>query len=499
MLRTLRSRLILSQLLPLMVIVPLMGIALIYGAETQILLPDLLQELDGQARLIVEVAGREPALWTNPQQAQDFVRRISPNVPARLMLLDMQGRLLASSEPADQARLGQKLVHPALDSALAGQGYAAEDYSAQLEGEVADVWVPVAEAHQHLVGVVRLSYRLPAYGRFLQLRYLVLGVLTMGIVLGVAVGSGLALNLERPLRQTAQAIDKMAGGEQLRLLPEDGFQELASLIRAFNMLVDRIRLLEATRQHLLANLVHELGRPLGAMLSATQALQDGAINDPVLRDEFIVGIQDGLLHLRHLLDDLLRLYESALGPLKLNRQTVSVGDWLPSTLVLWRAAALAKPLRWQTAIPAELPRLQLDPDRLAQAIGNLLSNAIKYTPSEGEVVVTAGVAAGAVWIRVTDTGPGIDPETLPHIFEPFYRGPAARRFPQGMGLGLSIAHDIVSAHGGWIEVESPPGQGSEFTLWLPAPGPDGRPTTQPKSTVWAEPTVRARWVPQVKK
>ena len=467
MLRTLRSRLILSHLLPLLVIVPLMGIALIYSVESQILLPDLLQELDGQARLVVQATGREPAIWTDASRAQDFVMRISPNVAARLMLLDANGRLLASSDAADQGRLGQRLAHPALASVLAGQGYANANYSMELRGEIADVWVPVADIDQHLVGVVRLSYELPGYGRFLQLRYLVLGVLAVGVLLGVAVGGGLALNLERLLRGVTHAIDQMANGDPLRQLPEQGFQEINLLIRAFNTLVARTHALEAARQHLLANLVHELGRPLGAMLSATQALQDGAVNDPALQAEFLDGIKEGLFRLRRLLDDLLRLYESVIGPLDLSRRPVCVSDWLSTTLSLWRAAARAKALHWQAVIPPDLPELQLDPDRMAQAVGNLLNNAIQYTASGGSVDVTAGTTPEALWIQVTDTGSGITPESLPRIFEPFYRGQAGRRFPQGMGLGLSIAHDIVAAHGGRIDVKSAPGHGSEFTVWLP--------------------------------
>jgi two-component system phosphate regulon sensor histidine kinase PhoR len=99
----------------------------------------------------------------------------------------------------------------------------------------------------------------------------------------------------------------------------------------------------------------------------------------------------------------------------------------------------------------------------------LLSNAIKYTPSGGRVSVGAGAEEDALWIRVSDTGSGIKAEDQARIFEPLYRAQADRRFPQGMGLGLSIAHDLVAAHGGRLEVESTVGEGSEFTIWVPYP------------------------------
>ena len=129
-------------------------------------------------------------------------------------------------------------------------------------------------------------------------------------------------------------------------------------------------------------------------------------------------------------------------------------------------------MRWEAAIPSDLPTLKVDPVRLAQAEGNLVSNAIKYTPEGGKVAIEAGANRTAVWIKVNDSGPGIGREELDRIFTPFYRGQSGGRFPQGMGLGLSIAKDLIIAHGGRLEVESSPDGGSCFTLWLPI-APDG--------------------------
>ena len=136
-------------------------------------------------------------------------------------------------------------------------------------------------------------------------------------------------------------------------------------------------------------------------------------------------------------------------------------------MATWKEAARQKQLQWNDEIPESLPVIQADEDRLAQAIGNLVSNAVKYTPAGGTITIAAGSKDGDVWLRVEDTGPGIPAGELDKIFQPFFRGSHGRRFPQGMGLGLSIAHDLVLAHGGRIEVESTPGLGSQFTIWLP--------------------------------
>jgi signal transduction histidine kinase len=232
-------------------------------------------------------------------------------------------------------------------------------------------------------------------------------------------------------------------------------------------LVEQHRGLEKTRQLLLANLVHELGRPLGAILSAVQALQGGADRDEVLGQEILGGIEQEIGRLRRLLDDLTRLHGRALGSLEIERRPVVLADWLMNLLVPWRKAAEAKGLDCQVTLADDLPEVELDPDRMAQAVGNLFSNAIKFTPPGGTISLVTGTNDDVVWISVSDTGPGIAAKEQEQIFAPFYRGRTDRRFPQGMGLGLSIPRDLVLAHGGQLEVTSTLDKGSRFTISLP--------------------------------
>ena len=133
----------------------------------------------------------------------------------------------------------------------------------------------------------------------------------------------------------------------------------------------------------------------------------------------------------------------------------------------WGEAAINKKLDWQVNIPAGLPEVQGDPDRLGQALGNLVSNAIRYTPGGGKVQVSAVQQQDCVEICVEDSGPGIALDEQKRIFQPFYRGKAARRFSDGMGLGLPIARDLVEAHGGALRLESTPCKGSRFLIDLP--------------------------------
>jgi two-component system, OmpR family, sensor histidine kinase BaeS len=476
MFRTLRSRFILSHILPLLVTVPLIGIALIYLLETRILLPTLTNELTEQARLLADLTRDQPGVWSDRDQSQGFVARTYVPAGSRLMLLDRSGRLLASSNPQDLPRLAQVLNHPDLDQVLAGAPLTHEDYSARLGSEIADVFVPVTQADGTIAGVVRLSYELTGvYTRFSQLRWLIGGVLLVAVLLGAGVGYLLAVNLARPIRQMTQAINQLASAQHPAPLPEPAPVEIGTLAHSVNVLTERLRNLEAARRQLLANLVHELGRPLGALQSATQALQGGADEDLALRRELLTGIDHEIRRLRRLLDDLAAHYDQLLGPFELRRQTIQLADWLVPILAPWREAAQRKGLRWQVSLPATDLRLSVDPDRLAQAIENLVGNAIKYTAAGGSILIAVETDRAGLSIHVQDTGSGIAPLDQAHIFEPFFRGQAMRRLPQGMGLGLTIARDVVTAHGGRIDFTSSEGQGTRFTIWLPLDSNDPSP------------------------
>lgn len=468
MLKTLRRRFIFSHVLPLLVIIPLVGIALIYVLETQILLPNLAEGLAEDAVLIANVLSRETEIWSSPARAQAVLTRLGPGVPTRVMLLDAGGRLLASSDPLDAERLSQRLKHHDLAQILTGEASVHIDYSQDLHTEIADVLMPVVGPDRQILGIVRLSHQLiDVHQWFQRLRYLIGGVLAGGLLLGAAVGLVLAIALERPLGQITQAIYQLASDQGLKSLPEQGPKEICLLSHAVNILAERRRSVEQMNRQLLANLVHELGRPLGAFYSAIHALQQGADKDLTIRQELLAGMAGEVRRFKRLLDDLSRLYDRTIGRLELECQPIVLNQWLPQVLSSWREAAADKGLQWQATIPDDLPILEADPDRLGQALGNLLSNAIKYTPSGGTVSIEAGFGDSAIWIRVSDTGPGIAPEDQAHIFTPFYRTRETNHFKEGMGLGLSIAYDLIVAHKGRLEVESRPGLGSRFTLFAP--------------------------------
>jgi signal transduction histidine kinase len=465
--RTLRGRLIVSHILPLLLILPLIGLALVYIVESQILLVDLSDELAQYGALSAEYASDRPIIWSDGVEAQRFVTLFSVRSRSHVMLLDSAGNLLASSDPVPSGQLGQPMDMPYLASALAGEEQVHVNYTQNIHAEVVQVLVPVVGPGQNVVGVVRMfEYLSDVQDQLVQLRYLIALVLGIGLVIAAVVGLLLALNLGRSLRQVTEAICGVARGREWQALPERDPEEIRLLLRAFNTLIERLRVLEESRRRLLANLVHELGRPIGALQSALQALLSGADQDPELRQELLTGMNAQVERLRPLLDSLTDLHSQVLGTLELNRTLTALSEWLPRTVMPWRQAAHDQGLHWRSDIPDSLPTVEIDPNRMAQVLGNLLSNAVKYTP-EGTISVEAAARDGHVAIVVGDTGIGIALAEQEQVFEPFYRSQRDKRFPQGMGLGLSIARDLVEAHGGRLEVKSAPGKGSRFTILLP--------------------------------
>lgn len=467
--KTLRARLLLSNLLPLLIIVPLMGIALIYLIETRVILPGLLRTLQGDAALVAEISRDNPRLWNDPLYAQTILAEVSPRLPARVMLFNGVGQLVASSDPNDLKNLTLFLRdNPALEEAVNGRIVQRVYYNQQLQGEAVEVWEPVIETGGNVIGVLRMTYPFAAISAdFVQSRTLIALILLVGLAFGGILGFTLAVTIETPLRRATLAVFNLARGERSLPLEETGPEELRRLAGAVNSLVNRLHGLEESRRRLLANLVHELGRPLGALRSAVQALQKGARNDPELSTELLGGMDGELSRLQSLLGELTQHYDQVLGTLELNRQPINLPAWIAEVISPWQSAAEAKGILWQTELPPSLPALRADPIRLGQALGNLLSNALKFTPSGGKITLSAGQSDEDIWIRVSDSGPGIPQEEQEKIFTPFFRGSQGKRFAEGMGLGLSITRDLVLAHAGKLELDSTTGQGSSFTIHLP--------------------------------
>ena len=452
--KTLRSRLVFSHLFPILITLPLSLLILSYVLETQVLLAELSKGLTEEANLIALALTTE-TVWDSASASQAYVDRVSVYLDGRLHLLAPDGTLLA----------GDSDEFKGLETAVSGQPSIIVSY--HLTQSSAETLIPVVDVNEQLIGIVAVTRSLDdVASQFNRLRWLEMGMLATELFVAGLIGFYLAHRMSRPLAAAADAVVHIANGDDVAPLRETGARETRTLIRAVNRLAARLHLLEASRRRSFANIVHELGRPLGAIRSATDVIAQPMGDDPAIRKEMAAGIIGAIEQMEPLLDDLTHLHGQAEGGMVLAKTAVSLNEWLPSLLLPWRAMAQEKGLGWKTAVSPNLPILQLDPNRMGQVVGNLLSNAIKYT-ADGTISITADTNADDVRIAISDTGAGIPADELQQIFEPFYRSHHDRRFPQGLGVGLTIAQNIVEAHGGRIEVTAVLDKGSTFTIHLP--------------------------------
>lgn len=213
-----------------------------------------------------------------------------------------------------------------------------------------------------------------------------------------------------------------------------------------------------------ADIAHELRTPVTIIQGNLEAILDGVYQPTA---ETIAPIYEETLHLGRLIDDLRDLALAEAGELRLNKEPTDL-----VALVNQVTEMVSSSLEWgpklHVKVDHSLPKVTLDPKRIRQVMANILSNALRHTPATGEIWVEILQEGGEVELRVTDSGPGIPPEDLPHLFERFYRGDQARsRSGGGSGLGLAIAKQWVEAHGGRIWAENSEQTGARFVVRLP--------------------------------
>ncbi|HEY3162826.1 MAG TPA: HAMP domain-containing sensor histidine kinase [Candidatus Limnocylindrales bacterium] len=237
-----------------------------------------------------------------------------------------------------------------------------------------------------------------------------------------------------------------------------------ALARGFNTMAARLEADEAQRRSLLADVTHELRTPLAVVQGSVEAILDGI--HPA-DEAHLSAILDVTRVLDRLIEDLRTLALSESGGLSLHREPTDLGILATEVATSFTATATSAGVTIETDIADDLPLLDLDPVRIREVIGNLVANAVRHTPDGGRVTIRARAAQGdagdLVEIVVADTGPGIDPDLLPHVFERFARGAGST----GSGLGLSIARGLVELHGGAIEAVLPPAGGTEIRVRLP--------------------------------
>ncbi|MBK7217543.1 MAG: HAMP domain-containing histidine kinase [Candidatus Promineofilum sp.] len=288
-------------------------------------------------------------------------------------------------------------------------------------------------------------------------------------LLALVLGAALASTISRPVRELTDGTKALAAGDLGHQVPVRTADEIGQLAQSFNRMSADLARSTQLRKQMTADIAHDLRTPLSVILGYSEALQDDKLPGTL---EIYGAMHRQAQHLNRLIEDLRTLSLADAGQLSLQRRTVQPGDLLEHAAIAYLPQAEERGI--QLSVTAEAtPGYLRRPDRLVQVIGNLVGNALRHTPDGGHVQLAAALAGPRVVLSVTDDGPGIPNDDLPHIFERFYRGDKARVDDGSSGLGLAIARSLVEAHGGQIGVENVASGGARFTIALPLANGNG--------------------------
>jgi len=365
----------------------------------------------------------------------------------RLLLVDANGQIIADSDP---------------------QGDPVPPLSANL-----DKGAPISVDGQQVATLIVLSGlgELPRFQSEVlrQVNTLMLAAGGIAALAVLIVSDFQSRRIVAPVRALARAAERVASGDLSQRIPVTSEDELGEMATAFNTMAAELERQQDLRHRAMTDIAHELRTPLSVLQIELESIEDG-LTDPT--PEVIAGLQSDVVHLRRLVEDLRMLSLADAGELQMEMEPVEMGGLVRDVVNRVRGAARAKDIEVVIHVPGAALPVSGDDQRLAQVLLNLLSNALQHTPPEGQISVSARRVeedgTREVHVTVQDTGEGIPAADLPHVFERFYRTDRARsRDMGGSGLGLSIAHSLVEAHGGRMWVESVEGEGSTFSFALP--------------------------------
>lgn len=334
-------------------------------------------------------------------------------------------------------------------------------------------WLVFAEPNPAL-GVALIFYAQPEptaaefFNEFFLRPLIYAGILAL--LLALLLAAVIARSVSRPLQTMAGAAEAVARGEYGQHVPLEGPDEVRRVAESFNSMASQVKTTQAAQRDFVANVSHDLKTPLTAISGWSQALLDGAAETPDELQHAADTIYNEAARMARLVNELLDLARIESGQLQLTRREVDLSEVVADVYRGQLPRARAKQIELRLDAPLPLPVFG-DPDRLAQVFTNLADNALAYSPPGGEVRLTARAAGDWVEGVITDTGPGIPEEELPRVFERFYRLEKSRARGEngrGSGLGLAIVYELVTAHGGQVQVSSEVGRGSAFVVRLPA-------------------------------
>jgi signal transduction histidine kinase len=406
------------------------------------------------------------------QEAIHYMMVLNPRV--EIYILDAGGRVLAFfAPPAESLPRGSVELEPVLSFLATGRPILGEDprsarrkpFSAatlRLGGETGYVYVILGgERYDRFLGSSRDSYYLQAG----------LAAFLLAVAATLLVGFALFFLLTRRLASLALAVKAFERGELDRRVQARGGDELGALGRSFNEMaasiqagVEKLRIAENERREMMANISHDLRSPLASIRGhiETLLLKDlGAVE----RQGFLETVLRNIAGFQKLVEELFELARLEAGQARPRSEPFQLAELVQDVVLKLRPQAQGAVVSLTAELPQELPLAHGEIGLIERLLTNLIENGLRFTPAGGSVHVALTGESGGTRVSVSDTGSGIAPEDLPHVFERFYRADH-NRSTGGAGLGLAIARQIAELHGARLQVESTPGRGSRFHFLL---------------------------------
>jgi len=294
---------------------------------------------------------------------------------------------------------------------------------------------------------------------------------SIALLLSLMVAFFFARWIADPLQKVVAAARAMPSAEIKPVEPQ-GPHEVQELTRAFNSMIQRTHASQKSQRDFVANVSHELKTPLTSVQGFAQAILDGTADSEEARQQAAQVIYNESGRMHRMVLDLLDLARLDAGTADITMSPVNMLALLNAIREKFTPQSQRAGVEVKVEVPAVLPTLTADGDRLAQVFTNLVDNALKFAPNGGVISLNVSVINGEMLVSVSDTGAGIPVEAQAHIFDRFYQADSSRKGGEkhGAGLGLAIAYEIVQAHGGKISVRSKLGEGTSFDVFLPLMG-----------------------------
>lgn len=465
---SLRLRLTFLYVCMLAVLMAVLG-SLFYYDIRSFLIDSTATRLRAQAKPVVDSALQNLGSGSDVVGISESLSRSITSRDTTAVILDADGEYLADGRTLEEESPPVPPRSTYVDQALGGINEVEYIDTNSFDERMLVLFIPLrsSDDNEEVIGAIQLNTPLTFTDELLSQERLLIGSgIAIALVLGTIGGLWITGSALTPLRRMVATCRRLSSGDlgERVNLPHRK-DEVGQLAAAFDDMADRIEATFAAQKRFTADAAHELRTPLTALGGSLEVLMRGSQDDPAAANRLIQGMHREVLRLGRLSEQLLDMSRLD-APMALNYQDIRLARFFEEF------ASQAEHLAREHEIVLEKgppeTTLHADPDTVKQALFNLADNAAQHTPPGGKVRLGWGEGNGSIEVWVADEGEGIQPDNLPYIFEPFYRGDRSRsRRRGGTGLGLALVKTIAKSHGGEVHVESEEGKGSRFTMTLP--------------------------------